>query len=140
MASVDDYLRRITEGVESMAKSLQVIAFRFNASANQSPVWNVPPFLELTEGTPATFLLSQFVRDPDPDYPGAKPLEIDAQAVLASLPGMGIQVVDLGRDVEIRYDGRAVGATPVVPVSVPNAFIAVADDGVPEGSTQGEMG
>lgn len=119
-----------------MAQSLQVIAFKFNARANQAPVWTVPPFLELTEGTPATFLLSSFVTDPDPEYPGAKPLEIDARAVLASLAGMGITVVDLGRDVEVRYDGRAVGAQPGAPVIVPDAFEAVANDGVtPDGST-----
>lgn len=115
-----------------MAQSLQIIAFRIAAKANQKPEWKVPPFIELQEGVPATFLLSQFVTDPDPEYPGAKPLEIDVQGVLASLAGYGIQVVDLGRDVEIRYDGRPVGATFEQPLIIANAFVGVADDGVPD--------
>lgn len=121
---------RIATGVESMAQSLQVIAIRVGARPNQAPQW-LGTEITFEEGTPATVLLSSLVRDPDPDYPGAMPLEIDVQQVLAALPAAGITVVDLGRDVEVRYDGRALGATPEAPYTIPGAFIGVADDGVP---------
>lgn len=112
-----------------MAQSLQVIAIKISARPNLAPEWLASEIV-FEEGTPKTLLLSSLVRDPDPEYPGAKPLEIDVQNVLAALPAAGITVVDLGRDVEVRYDGRALGATPEAPYTIPGAFVAVADDGV----------
>lgn len=112
-----------------MAQSLQVIAIRIGARPNLKPEWLMSE-LKFEEGVPAVVLLSSIVRDPDPDYPGAKPLEIDVQQVLAALPSAGITVTDLGRDVQIAYDGRAVGATPAQDFVIPAAMVGVADDGV----------
>lgn len=116
-----------------MAQSLQIIALKFTSTRpNLKPVWSATE-ITVEEGVPSTTLLSKFVSDPDPDYPGATPLEIDVQSVNPELAAMGVQVVDLGRDVEIRYDGRPVGATPAAPRIVQNAFVGVASDGVPDG-------
>lgn len=135
-------LERIANGVESMAQSIRTIALQFIARPNQNPVWTLPERLVFEEGTPKTVLASQFVTDPDPEYPGAKPLEIDILSANAQLAAMGIQVTDLGRDVEIRYDGRVVGAQPEEPVDLDNALVLAADDGVPDQkvSVGGETG
>lgn len=129
---------RIATGVESMAQSVQIIAIRVGARPNLPPEW-LGSEIVFEEGTPKTVLLSSLVRDPDPEYPGAKPLEIDVQQVLAALPAAGITVTDLGRDVQIAYDGRVLGATPEAPYVIPAAFVGVADDGVAAANSNGSV-
>ena len=115
-----------------MALSLAAIAVKIGAPpppppANQDPVWVPNPTIEFTQGVPQVILMSQagVVSDPDGD-----PMDLGFSNVLAELAAKGIGLLDLGPDVEVRYDGRDVGlASGDEPLVIALAFVGTADDG-----------